>query len=96
MSSRYDVTDDDCPVRVIKWGQGSLVTIKMRQGLAIVSTETGVDAAGDTMWQLHLGGSFVDPFDGADALATLLEENAIDGKAAAAQIRAIMDAVKQL
>jgi hypothetical protein len=94
VAGRVDIEDVECPVRVIKWGAGNLVTVKMRAGIAIHTTETGVDAAGDTMWQLHLTGSFVDPHEGAEALAKLLEAGAIEGGEAATQIRAIMEAVK--
>jgi uncharacterized protein (UPF0218 family) len=54
--NRYDIPSEECPVRVVKYGKGNLVTVKLRPGLSIVdgSELTSEDGVGATMVQFDV------------------------------------------
>jgi hypothetical protein len=81
---RIDINDSDCPVRVIKWGQGGDIAgktgdgcvVKFCRGIEIQETTTeGVSAHGESMFRVVMGAKLT-PAEAqrvavAGALATL-------------------------
>lgn len=53
---RHDIEDDGCPVRVVKWGLGGKVTLKIRAGHVVHSPAVGFDGFGDPMVQFEIEG----------------------------------------